>query len=438
MASNNVNNVSQSTVDHFAFFNALGAIVDRTERAGLTAEQAEEVPEYRIVLAGLLTLRLVDAWIAAVNEGGSAPNMKRITGARRAVLACEVSPARHALDALVGAMLNSWGVASPEIGAQAFAYARLLQDESEWGMAADAYQSVVGCAEAAKDTGLLPLAYLYMGACLRGWGNFRDAERAYARAGEIATELGDEYHMLLSRIGAANVAANRGNLPRAEALLDAIIRETEERLPHAPALIEVLARAKHDRGVVVLGRGDPARATDDYFDAFEAYTEPHRRTRALVDLANALTALGAREAARDAYHLCLGSTTDREVRWVVMLNLLELAELDGEETTFERWRRELTDADLPPRLRAHFLLYAGHGLYRFGRADQARTALAGALVIAEKHELGEVVMRADAALTAIDRNERLPVTNVTLPSESGVARIVDRLRDMRARQPTTA
>jgi len=434
----NVSKENRSTVDHMPFFTALGALVDRTERAGLTAEEAESIPEYRIVLAGLLTLRLVDAWVAAVNEGGSAPNVKRVTGARRAVLACEVNPARHALDALIGAMVNSWGVASPEIGAQGFAYARLLQDESEWGMAADAYQSVVACAEAAKDTGLLPLAYLYMGACLRAWGNFGDAEQAYARAGDVATALGDEYHTLLSRIGAANVAANRGNLPRAEALLDAIIHETEERLPHAPALIEVLARAKHDRGVVVLGRGDPARATDDYFDAFEAYTEPHRRTRALVDLANALTALGARAAARDAYHLCLGSTSDREVRWIVHLNLMELAQLDGEETVFERWRRELADTDLPPRLRAHFLLFAGHGLYRFGRVDAARAALAGALVVAEKHELGEIVMRADAALLAIDRHERLPVTDVTLPSESGVARIVDRLRDMRAQQPTTA
>ena len=437
MASN-VSKENPPTVDHFPFFSALGAIVDRTERAGLAAEDAESVPEYRIVLAGLLTLRLVDVWIAAVNEGESAPNVKRVTGARRSVLACEVSPARHALDALIGAMVNSWGVASPEIGAQVFAYARLLQDESEWGMAADAYESVVGCAEAGKDTGLVPLAYLHMGACLRAWGNFSEAERAYARAGDVATELGDAYHALLSRIGAANVAANRGNLPRAELLLDAIIRETQERLPHAPALIEVLARAKHDRGVVVLGRGDPARATDDYFDAFEAYTEPKRRTRALVDLANALTALGARAAARDAYHLCLGSTSDREVHWIVRLNLMELAQLDGEETVFERWRRELADTDLPPRLRAHFLLFAGHGLYRFGRSDAARAALAGALVVAEKHELGEIVMRADAGLAAIDRNERLPVTDVTIPSASGVARIVDRLRDMRARQPTTA
>jgi hypothetical protein len=47
-------------------------------------------------------------------------------------------------------------------------------------------------------------------------------------------------------------------------------------------------------------------------------------------------------------------------------------------------------------------------------------------------------MRADSALSAIDRNERLPVTAVSAPSAPGVARIVDRLRVMRARQPTTA
>jgi tetratricopeptide (TPR) repeat protein len=432
------NNVNDTAVAHIAFFDGLSAIVDRTERAGLKADDAETLPEYQLVLAGLLTLRLVDAWVAAVAEGGSAPSLKRVASAQGAVRSCEVSPVRNALDALVSAMLNSWGVASSDIGAQAFAYARLLQDESSWGMAADAYMSVVACAEAANDRGLVPLALLYRGACLRTWGRLAEADKAYARAGEVATELGDEYHAFLSRVGAANVVANRGNLPRAEALFDAIIRDAEARLPGTPALIEVVARAKHDRGVVVLDRGDPARATDDFFDAFEAYTEPKRRTRALVDLANALTALGARAAARDAFHLCLGSTQDREVRWIVQLNLLDLAQLDGEETVFERWRRELIDVDLPPRLRAYFLLFSGHGLYRFGRTDGARTALAGALVVAERCELGEVVMRADAALAAIDRHERLPVTAMSIPSPQGVARIVDRLRVMRARQPTTA
>jgi hypothetical protein len=151
-----------------------------------------------------------------------------------------------------------------------------------------------------------------------------------------------------------------------------------------------------------------------------------------------LTALGAHAAARDAYHLSLAATTDNEVRAVVTINLLDLAHLEGEEKVFERWRRELADMDLPPRLRAYFLLYSGFGLYKFGRAEGARAALAGALAIAEKLELGAVVMRADAALTAIDRRERLPVTDVSSPSAPGVARIVDRLRVMRAWQPTTA
>ncbi|HSY83836.1 MAG TPA: hypothetical protein VK807_18890 [Gemmatimonadaceae bacterium] len=432
------NNLTVPTVEHFVFFEALGAIVDRTERNGLSAEDAEAVPEYRLVLAGLLTLRLVDGWIAAVAEGGEAPSLKHIASAQRAVRACEVSPVRNALEALVTAMAESWGVASSEVGAQAFAYARLLQDDSAWAIAADTYQSVVACSDASHDAGLVPVALLQMAACLRTCGRLSDADRAYARALEAATAAGDTYHALLSRVGAANAVANRGNLPRAEALLDEIIRETEALVPATPALMDVVARAKHDRGVVVVDRGDPARATDDFFDAFEAYTEPKRRTRALVDLANALTALGAHAAARDAFHLSLASTTDREVRWVVSLNLLELAQLDGEETVFERWRRDLGDADLAPRLRAYYLLYSGFGLYRFGRSDAARAALAGALVIAERHELGEVVMRADSALSAIDRNERLPVTGVSAPSAPGVARIVDRLRVMRARQPTTA
>jgi tetratricopeptide (TPR) repeat protein len=423
-------------VEHFAFFDALSAIIDRTERAGLNADEAEATPGYRLVMAGLLTLRLVDRWVAAI-PGGGMPGLRELQGARRAVRACDASPTRNALDALIRAMLDAWGVASADVGAQAFAYARLLQDEQAWGLAADAYQSVVNCSEAAGDAGLEPVAFLQMGVCFRTAGQFAEAEKAYGRAGTKATLLHDEYHALLSRIGAANVVANRGNLPRAEALLDGIIKEAEARVPGAPALIEVIARAKHDRGVVMCDRGDPARATVDLFDALEAYTEPQRRTRALCDLAGALAALGARGAARDAYHICLASQQSRDVRWNIQTNLLEIAHLEGEETVFERWRRELADVDLPPRLRGYFLLYSGRGLYQFGRIDAARAALAGALVVGERYQLNELVIRADEALVAIDRNERLPASQAAVPSTPGVAHIVDRLRAMCARQPTT-
>jgi tetratricopeptide (TPR) repeat protein len=388
-------------------------------------------------MAGFLTLRLVDRWVTAVT-GGTTPGLRELQGARRAVRACDGGAVRNALDALIRAILDSWGAASADVGAQAFAYARLLQDEQSWIIAADAYQSVVNCAKAASDAGLVPVAYLHMGVCLRTAGQFAEAEAAYGRAGATATLIRDDYHALLSRVGGAAVVANRGNLPRAEALLDGIIADAIALLPDNPALVEVLARAKHDRGVVICDRGDPAKATLDFFDALEGYTEAERRTRALIDLANALAALGARTAARDAYHVCLAGNTNREVRWHVAINLLEIAQLEGEETVFERWRRELAEVDLPPRLRAYFLLYCGQGLYRFGRIDAARTSLAGALVVAERHQLNECVIRADQALAAIDRNERLPATHTAAPSTAGVAHIADWLRAMCARQPTTA
>jgi hypothetical protein len=155
-----------------------------------------------------------------------------------------------------------------------------------------------------------------------------------------------------------------------------------------------------------------------------------------MDLATGLLRLGARAAARDALHLCLNGPIDQEARWLCQVNLLDIAQMDGEETVFERWRRELADVDLPPRTRAYFLLFCGEGLYRFGRVDAARTALASALVVAERHELNELVIRADDALAAIDRNEPLPATAAATPRTPGVARvahIADRLRVMRVR-----
>jgi tetratricopeptide (TPR) repeat protein len=418
-------------VEHYAFFDALGSIVERGERAGIPADDAEELPAYRVALAGLLTLRLLDRWLSAVLNG-SAPSLRELQSARHAVQECDPSPVRNALEALIRAVQSSWGAPSPDVGAQAFAYARLLQDEQALLLAADAYMSVVGCAQAASDTGLIPIAFLHMGYCYRTAGSFTEAEQAYARAGAAANQVRDAYHALLSRIGYASVVANRGNLPRAEALLDLIIRDTEALIEDAPALREVLARAKHGRGGIICDRGDPAKATVDLFESIELYTDPQRRTRALMDLATSLTRLGARAAARDALHICLATQPiDLESRWICAINLLDLAQMDGEETVFERWRRDLADVDLPPRLRAYFLLFSGEGLYRFGRSDAARTALAGALVVAERHELNELVIRADDALAAIDRNERLPATGASAVSSPGVAHIADKLRSMR-------
>jgi hypothetical protein len=165
----------------------------------------------------------------------------------------------------------------------------------------------------------------------------------------------------------------------------------------------------------------------------QAYVEPLARTRVLIDLANALATLGRRAAARDALHLCLAGTTDDESRVCAWINLLDIAQCDGEEPVFERWRRALATTTLPPRYQAAFHLFAGEGQYRFGRVDAARASLTAAVAVAERHELHEFVIRAEAALAMLDRRERLPARPTPpAPSAPAVARVVDRLRAMRA------
>src|SRR5579872_3974015 len=98
-------------VEHYAFFDALGTIVERSQRAGMSAEQAEGLPAYRAALAGLLTVRLLDRWVSGV-VGGSAPSLRDLQSARTVVRACEPGPVRNALEAVVRAVQHSWGAAS--------------------------------------------------------------------------------------------------------------------------------------------------------------------------------------------------------------------------------------------------------------------------------------------------------------------------------------
>jgi len=126
----------------------------------------------------------------------------------------------------------------------------------------------------------------------------------------------------------------------------------------------------------------------------------------LEDLAVAFFEVGMRDAARDA-HLILASTS--QLKWVrsqAMINLMELAAIDGMRDAFDGYAAELRKASLDSWLKSHFLLFLGEGLARFDQYEAAEEVLEEANAFASANQIHALAFRSEAALTDVRARAR--------------------------------
>jgi hypothetical protein len=274
---------------------------------------------------------------------------------------------------------------------------RLRRAES-WDDAIVAYRASIGAA-APTDRELLADANRHLGFCLRMAGRLGPAADAYAAAASLSYALRDVRRALLARIGSAVVVFYRGNLPAAADMLEAVVLEAESLVATNRELVDVVARAKHDRATIAHDRGHPEVAVADLYEAFHLYADAAQRDRVLIDLARAFGDLGLIDVARDALSLCELSAAGPAARIAATINLLDLAQREDDQVRFEHYRHVLAVEPLVPRHAAYYHLFVGEGLRRFGDAS-ATDAYERARAIAEEHGLNEIVIRTDAALAA--------------------------------------
>jgi tetratricopeptide (TPR) repeat protein len=284
-----------------------------------------------------------------------------------------------------------------------------------WDEAIAAYRAAIGAASP-TDRELLADANRHLGFCLRMAGRLGPAADAYAAAASVAHALRDLRRELLARIGSAIVVFYRGNLPAAADMLEAVVLEAESLTGMHRELVDVVARAKHDRATIAHDRGNPDAAVTDLYEAFHLYDDPAQRDRVLIDMARAFADLGLCDVARDALSLCRARAAGPAARIAATINLLDIAQREGDRPTFEYYTLALADEPLIPRHAAYYHLFVGEGLRRFG--DTAATAAyERARDVAERHGLNEVMLRAEEALTtpALPSSTRARAARATFP-----------------------
>lgn len=408
---------SRAALPHAAYFEALGGL---SEGGG---------PRWSDVLGGLVTLRLVDRWVRL-----KAGRLSRssLHAAEQAVRAMDARGSTQGpVHEIIAALRTATSRADGAVLTHVLGYAHALRFAADWALAADGYQTVIDAAITPEEWQLVPEAYDRLGYCRRMEGQIEDALAAYAAGRALAERQHDTATALRIQISEANVAIHRGNFPAAEQLLDRIIAAAEQ--ADLPA---VAALALHDRGLVAHVRGDVERGILYYHEALIHASDAAHRDRLLADLGRAFGELGARDVAREALLLLYATGTEQVDRWIAAINLLELAALDGQETVFEEYRRDLAAVALPPRCQAFYYLFVGEGCARFGRIKCTLEALERAIEVSRQYGVNEVEYRAEIARDAFQKDRAAPASPAQVEVPETVAHVASALHILRQQAAT--
>ena len=403
-------------IRHLAFFEALGSL-------------EEGSTDWHATTAGLVVLRLVDAWydegvqVAAADAWG-------LNAVREAVGAMAAGdPSRTILSGVVDAVESAERADFSVVATRLSAYGRALHFDAKWRLAADVYETLLTYAHPIDESDVYINASMQLGYCLRMLGEFDQAAIAYADAGRVATSMGDVVGILRARIADARLSMSRGNLPRAEEILDdTIARATSE------SLHDVAGLALHERAAVAYERKDYSRAIRFAYDALAKLTGQSARDRVLADIAASFLELGVISAARDAFLVLAATAQEQYVRWSATLNLLDVSTLEGSEPRFETYRRELAGVELPVVLQVNYHTHLGNGYATFGRLDRARRSFMRAAEIAAEHRLNQLLFTAEDSLRRLEAGERQLSEQTAVPTEfvpDAVADVATALNAMR-------
>jgi tetratricopeptide (TPR) repeat protein len=388
------------------------------EVAVLEADSAQ----WRAATAGLVTLRLVDSWLdgdlSLKEDHWSVPRV------RSAILEIEETTTQRTMllrvvDALRTKKPDVRAVISPLM-----AYGQALEYDGQWLLAGDVYQTLLAHLHPIEDGDATIASHLRLAGCFRKLNKMDEALAAFSEAAAIGSATGDMVGVLRGRLGEAQVAFIRGNLPSAESILD----DTIARATGAD-LQDVRMRALTDRSGVAILRGQYELAVRLAYKALRDSEHSTERDKILLNIAGAFANLGVYSAARDAYMVLSATAQDQFTRWAATLNLLEVAGMTGMETMFEQYRRQLADVSLPPQLAAAYPLMIGQGYHRLGDANKARPYLEKAVTLATDLGFSQYLFEAEQSLSELERP--VPTNNKVEPVVLDLEEVVDAIRGLR-------
>ena len=401
-------------IRHQSYFDTLGSM-------------QEDSASWRAVFAGLSVLRLVDAYTDTGSSVDPA-NWAQLHSVRTAIEAVgEGDPVRGVLTNVLEEVTKRHKI-DDTVSASLLAYGRALDYQAAWGLAIDVFSVVAKMTAPERNPKLAVEAHVLVGGAARRNGDWEISARAYSQAAYIADTLGDRQGVLTVQVGIANTYMAKGNLPQAQTILDdVLVQARDQELPQVQAI------ALHSRAALAHHKGDNSEGIKLAHEALSLTESPAERDSVLEDIAAMFTAIGLRDAARDAHLVLAATARNKMVQATGTINLMELAAVDGMSEAFDSYARELASARLSPWLRAHYLFYLGEGMDRLGRRDASEDALKEAISFADANQIHQVSFKAQSALSAVRSAARSSKPFVAPPTwvpeeVSAVVRAMSELR----------
>jgi tetratricopeptide (TPR) repeat protein len=402
---------SDGMLRHLAFFEEL-------------AKLDESDPSWRSVSAGLVAMRLVDSWLAGNRTAAESWAVNAVREAIEEVP--ETTPVRRILSTIVDTIAASPALETHTVCPRLIAYGQALEYDAKWSLAADVYQSVVEHADSRADADLVVTAFLRLGGCHKNIGDLDAAARSYDQASAVALPAGDLIGVLSARLGEAKVAMARGNMPKAESILEQTLEQAQ-----SAGLDDVRSRALTDRAFIAGMGGEHQQAIRFSYDALELSKNQRDRDRILTNIATGFRYLGLFDVARDAYLVLASTAQEQYIRWMSELNLMELAALQGMELDFDKYRRDMVAADFTPQLRVTYLLHVGRGYNALGHAEAGIPYLERAIQVASEYNLNQLMFQAEEALVEVRRREARTVSRTISEVDASVHVVIDAIHGMK-------
>jgi tetratricopeptide (TPR) repeat protein len=266
--------------------------------------------------------------------------------------------------------------------------------------ALDAYECGYALGAAIADATLAIESARRAGRVLRRRASWRDADRWYETAFEIASAAEDRASVARSLAGLGLVRRELGNLPAArELFVEALdVAETSDDA-------ETLASIHHDLMGLEHLADDLDQALRHGWKAVNTYASEVGRTRCLAGLAGVLRDAGDCDAAQDAYTVVAHTSDEIYYRLYAYDGLAYIAALRGDRATFELQASRcdrLGWEDGPRSVKAEILYFRGISLQLLGNDGQARDWLERAVAFADEHNFNRILFKAEAALRALE------------------------------------
>lgn len=276
------------------------------------------------------------------------------------------------------------------------------------GMAFDLAKAV-GSPEAATD------AARFQGKVLRALAEWDRALAWYEIARTVAAETEGPRKMAVVLDGMANTYRDRGNFPKARALLQEVLVLGEDGGDRYASAI-----AHHDLMTVEKLGGDLVSAIRHGWLAVQSYDSDDGRYKALFDLAGVLQETGELSSAANAYSIVVQQVATFEHRVLGLDALAYIAALQGDSRAHEGFRKQMDLEgweNLPAVYRGQVLYYRGMSNRALGRWEESNRWLSEALAHAERHDLSKLIFDAESELAKAEPSQDAIVADLEYAPE---------------------